>query len=55
MVAQLGGWLARKGDGEPGAEALQAGLRKLMDMVRGWRLRFLQEAGYSRRSESAIK
>lgn len=38
MAAQLGGWLARKSDGEPGAEVLQSGLRTLHDMVRGWLL-----------------
>lgn len=38
MVARLGGWLGRKGDGEPGAESLAAGLRRLKDMVDGWRL-----------------
>jgi hypothetical protein len=43
MAAQLGGWLARKGDGEPGVEVLQAGLRRLHDMVRGWRLQSIQE------------
>lgn len=44
MTARLEGWLGRKGDGEPGAEALQAGLRRLMDMVRGWRLHRLRQA-----------
>jgi hypothetical protein len=43
MTAQLGGWLARKGDGAPGAEALQAGFRRLIDMVCGWCLHALQE------------
>ncbi len=38
MVAQLGGWLGRKGDGEPGAESLYSGLRRLQDMILGWRL-----------------
>ena len=38
MVAKLGGWLGRKGDGEPGAESLAAGLRRLQDMLIGWRL-----------------
>jgi hypothetical protein len=43
MVARLGGWLGRKGDGEPGAGSLQAGLRKLRLLVLGWRLRSLQQ------------
>lgn len=38
MVAKLGGWLGRKGDGEPGAESLASGLRRLQDMILGWRL-----------------
>ena len=38
MTAKLGGWWGRRGDGEPGPEKLAAGLRRLKDMVRGWRL-----------------
>ncbi len=38
MVAKLGGWLGRTGDREPGAESLAAGLRRLQDMLLGWRL-----------------
>jgi len=45
MVARLGGWLGRKGDGQPGAESLQAGLRTLAHIVRGWRLRSSQTDG----------
>ena len=37
-VARLGGYLARKGDGEPGAESIGVGLRRLMDLTWGWRL-----------------
>jgi len=47
MAAQLGGWLARKSDGEPGAEALQSGLRTLHDMVRGWLLFAENEKGHT--------
>ena len=39
LVARLGGFLGRSKDGEPGAESLGNGLRRLMDMARGWRLR----------------
>ena len=39
LVASLGGFLGRSKDGEPGAEILGNGLRRLMDMTRGWRLR----------------
>jgi transposase-like protein/transposase Tn5 family protein len=37
-VARLGGFLGRKGDGEPGVKVLWRGLRKLHDMVVGARL-----------------
>ncbi len=37
-VARLGGYMGRKGDGEPGAESLGTGLRRLADMVWGWKL-----------------
>ena len=37
-LARLGGYLGRKGDGEPGAESLGTGLRRLADMVCGWEL-----------------
>jgi hypothetical protein len=33
-VARLGGYMARKGDGEPGAESLGLGLRRLTDLTR---------------------
>ena len=38
MTARFGGYLARKSDGEPGAESLGIGFRRLNDMVEGWRL-----------------
>lgn len=37
-VARLGGYLGRAGDGEPGAESLGIGLRRLADMVTAWKL-----------------
>jgi len=37
-VAQLGGFLARKGDGDPGITHIWRGLRKLADMIEGARL-----------------
>lgn len=39
MVASLGGFLGRKGDGEPGAETLWRGLQRLDAIVLGWCLR----------------
>jgi YD repeat-containing protein len=39
MVARLGGWLGRASDGEPGAESVGVGMRRLRDLARGWRLR----------------
>jgi hypothetical protein len=38
LVASLGGYLGRVQDGEPGAESLGIGLRRLADRVWGWRL-----------------
>ena len=38
MIAQLGGFLGRKGDGEPGPQTLWRGLRRLYDLSRGWLL-----------------
>jgi hypothetical protein len=38
MIAQLGGFLGRKGDGEPGPQTLWRGLRRLEDIVQGWLL-----------------
>ena len=37
-IAQLGGFLGRKGDGEPGVKVLWRGLRTLREMVAGYRL-----------------
>lgn len=38
MIAMLGGFLGRKGDGEPGVKTLWRGLRRLNDMVAAYRL-----------------
>ena len=38
MIAQLGGFLGRKGDGEPGPQTLWRGLRRLHDLAQGWLL-----------------
>ena len=38
-VTKLGGFLGRKGDGEPGIRALWRGYQRLQDMVAGYRLR----------------
>jgi hypothetical protein len=37
-IAQLGGFLARKGDGEPGVKVLWRGLRRLQDLATGSQL-----------------
>jgi hypothetical protein len=37
-VAQLGGFLARKGDGSPGITHIWRGLTKLADMMGGMRI-----------------
>jgi hypothetical protein len=36
MIAQLGGFLGRKCDGEPGVKTLWRGLRRLHDFSQGW-------------------
>jgi hypothetical protein len=36
MIAQLGGFLGRKCDGEPGPQTLWRGLRRLHDLTQGW-------------------
>jgi Transposase DNA-binding/Transposase Tn5 dimerisation domain len=38
-IARLGGFLGRKGDGEPGVKTLWRGLRRLNDMVAGYDLK----------------
>jgi hypothetical protein len=38
LVARLGGFLARKGDGEPGVKTIWRGLIRLEDIVAGWLL-----------------
>jgi Transposase Tn5 dimerisation domain len=38
QIARLGGFLARKGDGEPGVKTIWRGLRRLDDFVTGSRL-----------------
>ena len=42
-VAMLGGFLARKGDGEPGVKTIWIGLQRIMDFAAG--VRFLRESG----------
>ncbi len=37
-IAQLGGFMARKGDGEPGPMTLWRGLHRLNDLTAMWRL-----------------
>ncbi|AVQ70482.1 hypothetical protein B5D77_03205 [Microcystis sp. MC19] len=38
MMASLGGFLARKGDGEPGVKTIWLGLRRLHDISQTWGL-----------------
>jgi len=37
-IARLGGFLARKGDGEPGVQTIWTGLRRLTDIAATWHL-----------------
>lgn len=41
LIAKLGGFLARKRDGEPGPMVLWRGLMRLPDLVAGWRMALL--------------
>ncbi|WP_281369989.1 IS4 family transposase, partial [Paraburkholderia humisilvae] len=43
LVAMPGGFLARKGDGEPGVKTIWQGLQRVMDFAAG--LRFARELG----------
>jgi hypothetical protein len=38
MIARLGGFLARRNDGEPGVKTIWRGLRRLHDIASGWQL-----------------
>lgn len=38
MIARLGGFLGRKGDGEPGVKTLWRGLQRLHDIAATWKL-----------------
>ena len=42
LVAMLGGFVARKGDGEPGVKTIWIGSQRVMDCVVG--LQFMREA-----------
>ena len=43
MIAKLGGFMGRKGDGEPGCKVIWRGLRRLADILEGWRASLLLE------------
>ncbi|WP_223163439.1 IS4 family transposase [Methylococcus geothermalis] len=45
LTARHGGFLARKGDGEPGVKTLRQGLQRVMDSVLGLRLARELQAG----------
>ena len=36
LVARLGGWLGRKGDGPPGPKVMWIGLQRLSDFATAW-------------------
>jgi hypothetical protein len=37
LIAKLGGYLARKGDGPPGPKAMWVGMQRMTDLALGWR------------------
>jgi hypothetical protein len=51
MVAQLGGFLARKGDGEPGVKTLWRGLIRLNDIAATW---LLARASYEHQRDQSL-
>ena len=42
LIAQLGGFLGRKGDGEPGVKTIWLGLQRVMDFAAG--IKFARQA-----------
>jgi transposase Tn5 family protein len=36
LIATLGGYLGRKGDGPPGPKALWVGMQRMTDLALGW-------------------
>jgi len=38
MIAQLGGFLGRKGDGEPGIKAIWTGWQKMKEYALAWEI-----------------
>jgi len=44
LVAKLGGFLARKGDGEPGVKTIWQGLQRVMDFAAG--IRYAREVDH---------
>jgi hypothetical protein len=44
-IAQLGGFLGRKGDGEPGVTVLWRGWQRLHDLATMWEVRYGDPAG----------
>jgi hypothetical protein len=50
MIGQLGGFLGRKGDGEPGVKLLWRGLRRLHDFSQGW----LEGQSHSKHGDASV-
>ena len=48
MVASLGGYLGRKGDGEPGPKAMWIGMQRMADLASAWRAHAAHAAGAPR-------
>ncbi len=46
-IAKLGGFLARKNDGEPGVKSLWRGLKRLHDIASTWKLAHSSDCLYS--------
>src|SRR4051812_40815176 len=48
VVASLGGYLGRKGDGEPGPKAMWIGMQRMADLASAWRAHSAHAAGAPR-------
>ncbi|HEY9662165.1 MAG TPA: IS4 family transposase, partial [Allocoleopsis sp.] len=46
-IAQLGGFIGRKGDGEPGVKTIWRGLKRLHDIAQTWQLAHLESGHFS--------
>ena len=49
LIASLGGYLGRKGDGPPGPKAMWVGMQRMADLALAWQVSHLKPAGQQQR------